>query len=341
MIKEAIKQTVAGKNLSYEMTAAAINEIMSGQTSDIQIAAFLTALATKGETIDEIAGAAAAMRAQALPFKTENRPTLEIVGTGGDQAHTFNISTTSAFIAAAAGIPVTKHGNRAASSLSGAADVLEALGANINTSPQNSAKTLDEIGICFLFAQEYHQAMRYVAPARKELAFRTLFNILGPLANPAGASMQLLGVSDERLLEQLPDVLQKLGVTAGMVVHGTDGLDEITLTGPTKVAAFRNGQVKKIEITPEQFGLKRCRPEDLVGGTPTENATITREILAGKKGPKRDVVLMNAAAAVQIAKPQLTLAAAFKQVVDVLDSGQAQAKLNEFVADTNRGADVA
>lgn len=230
MIKEAIQQAVTGKNLSYETVARAINEIMSGKASDIQIAAFLTALTAKGETIDEIAGAAAAMRQHALPFATKHQATLEIVGTGGDQAHTFNISTPSAFIIAAAGIPVTKHGNRAASSLSGAADVLEALGANINTSPENSARILDEIGICFLFAQEYHQAMRYVAPARKELAFRTIFNILGPLANPAAAKMQLLGVYDDQLLETLPTVLQKLGVTAGMVFHGTDGLDEITET---------------------------------------------------------------------------------------------------------------
>lgn len=341
MIKDAIQQVVAGKDLSYQKTAAAINEIMTGQVSDIQIAAFLTALTAKGETIDEIAGAAAAMRSQALKFKKPAKPSLEIVGTGGDQAHTFNISTTSAFIAAAAGIPVTKHGNRAASSLSGAADVLESLGADINSSPQNSAKILAQTGICFLYAQEYHQAMRYVASARKELAFRTLFNILGPLANPAGASMQLLGVYDEHLLELLPEVLQKLGVMSGMVVHGCDGLDEITLTGPTKIVAFRDGNFEKFEIEPEQFGLQRCQPSDLVGGTPAENATITRKILGGKLGPKRDVVLLNAAAAIQIAQPELTLSAAFDRATKILDSGQALTKLNEFIAATNCDVDVA
>ncbi|KRM89566.1 anthranilate phosphoribosyltransferase [Liquorilactobacillus vini] len=341
MIKEAIQQAVTGKNLSYETVAKAINEIMSGKASDIQIAAFLTALTAKGETIDEIAGAAAAMRQHALPFATKHQSTLEIVGTGGDQAHTFNISTTSAFIIAAAGIPVTKHGNRAASSLSGAADVLEALGANINTSPENSARILDEIGICFLFAQEYHQAMRYVAPARKELAFRTIFNILGPLANPAAAKMQLLGVYDDQLLETLPTVLQKLGVTAGMVFHGTDGLDEITLTGPTNVVEFRGNHQQQYQLTPEEFGLHRCQPAELIGGTPQENAQITREILSGKLGPKRDVVLLNSAAAIHVAQPELALMPAFEKAQRILDSGQALAKLTEFVKLTNSDVNVA
>ena len=341
MIKEATKQAIAGKDLSYETAAQAINEIMSGEVSDIQIAAFLTALSAKGETIDEIAGAAAAMRAHALPFQSDQEKTLEIVGTGGDHAHTFNISTTSAFVIAATGIPVTKHGNRAASSLSGAADVLEALGVNINTSPENSAAALAKAGVCFLFAQEYHQAMRFVAPARKQLAFRTIFNILGPLANPAKASMQLLGVYDDELLKTLPAVLQKLGVTSGMVVHGTDGLDEITLTGPTKIVEINGQDLKEYEITPEQFGFARCQPVDLVGGSPEENAQITRDILNGKPGPKRDVVLLNSAAAIHIARPELSLAEALAEATTVLDGGQALDKLNELVELTNNGADVA
>ncbi|KRL37711.1 anthranilate phosphoribosyltransferase [Liquorilactobacillus uvarum] len=334
MINEIIKKVVNNENLTFEQAQTATNEIMNGKANNVQIASFLTALTMKQETIDEIAGAAAAMRKHAHAFKTL-QPALEIVGTGGDHSNSFNISTTSAFVVSAAGIPVAKHGNRAASSMSGAADVLEALGINISTSSARSQQILQKENICFLFAQKYHKAMRFVAPVRKELGIRTIFNILGPLANPAHASMQLLGVYDEKLLDIMPSVLQKLDVTSAMIVHGQDGLDEISLTAPTDVVEFQNEHLQKYEITPEQFGLSRCTPEDLLGGSAQRNAEITRNILAGEKGPKRDVVLLNAAAAIHIAKPQVQLKAALKLAEKAIDSGLALKKLDTFAELSN------
>ncbi|WP_311408220.1 anthranilate phosphoribosyltransferase [Liquorilactobacillus uvarum] len=334
MINEIIKKVVNNENLTFEQAQTATNEIMNGKANNIQIASFLTALTMKKETIDEIAGAAAAMRKHAHAFRTL-QPALEIVGTGGDHSNSFNISTTSAFVVSAAGIPVAKHGNRAASSMSGAADVLEALGINISTSSARSQQILQQENICFLFAQKYHEAMRFVAPVRKELGIRTIFNILGPLANPAHASMQLLGVYDEKLLDIMPSVLQKLDVTSAMIVHGQDGLDEISLAAPTDVVEFQNGHLQKYEITPEQFGLSRCTPEDLLGGSAQRNAEITRNILAGEKGPRRDVVLLNAAAAIHIAKPQVQLKAALKLAEKAIDSGLALNKLDTFAKLSN------
>lgn len=334
MINEIIKKVVNNENLTFEQAQTATNEIMNGEASNIQIASFLTALTMKKETIDEIAGAAAVMRKHAHTFNAL-QPVLEIVGTGGDHSNSFNISTTSAFVVSAAGIPVAKHGNRAASSLSGAADVLESLGINITISPARSQQILQQENICFLFAQKYHEAMRFVAPVRKELGIRTIFNVLGPLANPAHASMQLLGVYDEKLLDIMPSILQKLNVTSAMIVHGQDGLDEISLTAPTHVIELQNGNLQKYEVTPEQFGLTRCTPEDLIGGSAQKNAEITRNILAGFKGPKRDVVLLNAAAAIHIAKPQVRLKDALKLAEKAIDSGLAKQKLENFVKLSN------
>ena len=285
MIKEAIINLNAKKDLDYETAKTVMNEIMDGEASPVQMSAYLTALAMKGETIDEITASASAMRAHCIKL-LHNKEVLEIVGTGGDKSNSFNISTTSAIVIAAGGVPVAKHGNRAASSKSGAADVLEALGVNIILSPEKSTELLDKIGICFLFAQNYHIAMKYVAPVRKELGIRTVFNILGPLSNPAGANMEVMGVYDETLVEPLARVLCNLGVTRAMVVYGQDGLDEISMGAPTKVCEVKNGEFSSYEITPEQFGFKRCDRSELEGGTPEENAEITKAILGGEKGAK-------------------------------------------------------
>lgn len=336
MLNEIIKKVVNNENLTFEQSQIATGEIMDGTASSTQIASFLTALTMKKETTAEIAGAAVAMRNHARNFRT-SQPTLEIVGTGGDHSNSFNISTTSALVVAAAGIPVAKHGNRAASSRSGAADVLEALGVNISISPKKSQEILEAENICFLFAQKYHEAMRFVAPVRKELGIRTIFNILGPLANPAHASMQLLGVYDEKLLDTMSSVLQKIGVTSAMIVHGQDGLDEISLSAPTRVIELKGNERKSYEITPEQFGLARCQPEELVGGSAQENAQITHNILAGKTGPKRDVVLLNSAAAIHIARPEISLTEALKIATETIDSGLAQKKLQAFVELSNNG----
>jgi anthranilate phosphoribosyltransferase len=337
MITEAIQTVATGKDLTFDQSEAVINEIMDGTTDNTQIAALLTALSMKGETVPEIAGAASAMRAHALPF-TAGEDVLEIVGTGGDHANTFNISTTTSIVVAAAGTPVAKHGNRAASSKSGAADVLEALGVNINADPTVSAATLHDIGICFLFAQEYHQAMRFVGPVRKELGIRTIFNILGPLANPAHATAQLLGVYDEALLEPLAHVLAELGVQNALVVHGEDGLDEVTTAAATDIVTVRSGQFTRSTITPEQFGLKRSTQADLVGGTPQENAAITRAILNGTPGPKLDTVLLNAACALHAAHADLSIADALELARTTINSGAATAKLNALIEHTKQVA---
>lgn len=336
MIKEAIIQLSNKEDLSYETAEQVMDEIMSGTVSELQIGAYLIALSMKGETIDEITGSAKGMRNHAVKL-LHDMDVLEIVGTGGDHSNSFNISTSSAIIAAAAGIPVAKHGNRAASSKCGAADVLEALGVNITVSPEQSKEMLEKINICFLFAQKYHLAMKYVAPVRKQLAVRTVFNILGPLSNPAGASMQLMGVYDESLLEPLANVLARLGVKRAMVVYGQDSLDEISLSAPTSVCELKDGEITKYEITPEQFGFKRCTKEELVGGTKEENAKIIRDIFSGVKGPKRDAVVLNSAAALHVAKENLSMEDAIKEVEQLIDSKKALEKLEEFIAFSNAG----
>ena len=290
MIKEAIIKLSKKQDLAYAEAEAVMDEIMSGQATPVQMSAYLTALALKGKTIDEITACAAGMRAHCIKL-LHNLDVLEIVGTGGDGSNSFNISTTSSLVIAAGGVPVAKHGNRAASSKSGAADVLEALGVKITLTPERSAEILKKINICFLFAQNYHIAMKYVAPIRKELGIRTVFNILGPLSNPAGANMELMGVYDQSLVEPLAQVMANLGVNRGMVVYGQDSLDEISMCAPTSVCEIRDGKFTSYEITPEQFGYERCEKGALTGGTPAENAEITKAILKGEeKGPKRQAV---------------------------------------------------
>ena len=337
MIKEAIVKIVSKEDLTYEEAYTVMNEIMSGATTPTQNAAFLAALSTKSaraETTDEIAGCAAAMREKATRVEAGD-DLFEIVGTGGDNAHSFNISTTSALVAAAGGMRVAKHGNRAASSKSGTADCLEALGVNIDQSPEKCRQLLDEAGMCFFFAQKYHTSMKYVGAIRKELGFRTVFNILGPLTNPGHPSMQLLGVYDEYLVQPLAQVLMNLGVRKGMVVYGQDRLDEISMSAPTTVCEFKDGWMKNYVIKPEQFGLKRCEKQDLVGGSPAENAAITRAILAGEKGPKRDAVLMNAGAALYIGGKAESLADGIRLAGELIDSGKAAKTLEKVIEVSN------
>ena len=334
MIKEAIAQLTEGKDLTYETANIVMDEIMSGKTTQAQMGSYLTALRMKGETIDEITASAAGMRAHCVKL-LHDMDVLEIVGTGGDNANSFNISTTSAIVISAAGVPVAKHGNRAASSKCGAADVLEALGVNIVLPPEKSTQLLKKINLCFLFAQNYHIAMKYVAPVRKELGIRTVFNILGPLSNPAGANMELMGVYDEALVDPLARVLSNLGVKRGMVVYGQDQLDEISLSAPTTVCEVKDGSYTSYVITPEELGLTRCQKADLVGGTPQENAEITRAILAGEKGPKRDAVLLNSAAALKIAGKVSDLKAGIALAAETIDSGAAKAQLSQFIRLSN------
>ena len=335
MIKEAIVKLSKKEDLTYQEAETVMDEIMSGQATPVQMSSYLTALSMKGETIDEITASAAGMRAHCIKL-LHDLDVLEIVGTGGDGANSFNISTTSSLVIAAGGVPVAKHGNRAASSKSGAADVLEALGVNITISPEKSAELLKKINICFLFAQNYHIAMKYVAPIRKELGIRTVFNILGPLSNPAGANMELMGVFDQSLVEPLAQVMAKLGVTKGMVVFGQDKLDEISMSAPTSVCEIKDGCFQSYEITPEQFGYTRCSKDDLVGGTPAENAEITKAILRGKeKGPKRQAVCLNAGAALYIAGKAETMEAGVRMAEELIDSGAALKKLEEFIQESN------
>lgn len=333
MIREAIQALARKEDLPYETAEAVMDEIMSGQATPVQMSAFLTAMSLKGETIPEITACAAGMRKHCVRL-LHDMDVLEIVGTGGDGANTFNISTLSALVVSAAGVPVAKHGNRAASSKCGTADCLEALGVNIAASPEVSAKLLRDIHICFLFAQNYHIAMKYVAPVRKELGIRTIFNLLGPLANPAGANLQLLGVYDEALVEPLARVLHNLGVKSAMVVHGQDGLDEISLTAPTDVCEVRGGEFLRYTLEPETFGLSRCTMEELQGGTPTENAGIARSILSGEPGAKRDAVLLNSAAALHVATG-VSLEAGLETAREILDSGKALAQLEDFIRLSN------
>lgn len=336
MIKEAIIKLSKKQDLAYAEAEAVMDEIMSGQATPVQMSAYLTALALKGETIDEITASAAGMRAHCIKL-LHNLDVLEIVGTGGDGSNSFNISTTSSLVIAAGGVPVAKHGNRAASSKSGAADVLEALGVKITLTPERSAEILKKINICFLFAQNYHIAMKYVAPIRKELGIRTVFNILGPLSNPAGANMELMGVYDQLLVEPLAQVMANLGVNRGMVVYGQDSLDEISMCAPTSVCEIRDGKFTSYEITPEQFGYERCEKGALTGGTPAENAEITKAILKGEeKGPKRQAVCLNAGTALYIAGKAASIEEGVKLAESLIDSGAALKKLEEFVEETNK-----
>lgn len=335
MIKEAIIKLSKKEDLTYKEAETVMNEIMSGEATPVQMSAYLTALSLKGETIDEITASAAGMRAHCVKL-LHDMDVLEIVGTGGDGANSFNISTTSALVIAAGGVPVAKHGNRAASSKSGAADVLEALGVKITVSPEESARILKKINICFLFAQNYHFAMKYVAPIRKELGIRTVFNILGPLSNPAGANMELMGVYDETLVEPLAQVMANLGVVKGMVVYGQDKLDEISMSAPTTVCEIRDGWFQSYQIRPEQFGYNSCAKEELAGGTPEENAQITRDILEGReKGPKRQAVCLNAGASLYITGKAKTIEEGVRMAESLIDSGAAVKKLEEFIYETN------
>ena len=336
MIKEAILKLAKKEDLTYEMAEAVMNEIMSGEATPVQMSAYLTALSIKGETIDEITASAAGMRAHCIKL-LHNMDVLEIVGTGGDGSNSFNISTTLSLVIAAAGVPVAKHGNRAASSKSGAADVLEALGVNISIPPEKSAQLLKDISICFLFAQNYHVAMKYVAPIRKELGIRTVFNILGPLSNPAGANMELMGVYDESLVEPLAQVMAKLGVSRGMVVYGKDSLDEISMCAPTAVCEIKDGWFQSYELTPEQFGYERCDKSQLTGGSPQENAEITKAILEGReKGAKRQAVCLNAGAALYITGKAETIEQGVRMAESLIDDGSALRKLEEFITESNR-----
>lgn len=334
MIKEAIYKLVNREDLSYTMTEQVMDEIMDGEASQIHMGSFLTALRMKGETIDEITACAAGMRKHCTRL-LHDMDVLEIVGTGGDEANTFNISTVTSIVVSAAGIPVAKHGNRSVSSKCGAADVLEALGVNIEISPARSAEILKEMNLCFMFAQKYHSAMRFVAPVRKELGIRTVFNILGPLSNPAGANFELMGVYDESLVLPLAEVLLKLGVKRAIVVHGQDGLDEISMSASTSCCELRDGRIQTYTVHPEQFGLPLCEKEELEGGLPARNAQIAMDILQGEKGPKRNAVLLNSAACIYLTKDGVTMEEAVRQAADIIDSGKAMEQMKKFIRLTN------
>ena len=334
MIQEALNEVLNKKDLSYEMTREVMAEIMDGTATNAQMGAFLAALRMKGETVTEITACAEVMREKGLkvevPFDV-----MEIVGTGGDEVGTFNISTTSAFVVAAGGVPVAKHGNRSVSSKSGAADVLERLGARLDLTPEQNVEVLKKANMCFMFAQVYHTSMKNVGPVRKEMGARTIFNILGPLTNPAGANMQLMGVYREDLVEPMAQVLSNLGVIRGLVVNGSDGLDEATMTGATHMCEIREGRFRTYDLTPEALGMRRCTLQDLVGGTPEENAQISRDILTGKlKGPKRDAVILNSALSLYLGIDNCSIPECVKMANDIIDSGKAGAKLEQFVAAT-------
>lgn len=338
MIQEAILKLSKKQNLNYDEAKAVMEEMMDGTATQAQMGGFLMALSMQGETIEEITAFATVMREKGVKIKPE-RAVIDIVGTGGDQVGTFNISTTSAFVVAAGGVPVAKHGNRSVSSRSGAADVLEKLGVQVALSAQQNEEVLNKTGICFMFAPVYHSSMKYAAPVRKELGVRTVFNILGPLSNPAGATMQLLGVYDKKLAEPMANVLANLGVTRGVAVCGEDGLDEITLTGETDVYEIRFGEITSYTIMPEQFGLTRCPLSELIGGTPEENAQITLDILTGKEtGSKRDVVLLNAGMSLYLGIDGITLADGIQMAKELIESGKALAKYEEFRDATQEAA---
>lgn len=334
MIQEAIRKVMAGENLDFNTAKTVMDEIMSGQATQAQMASYLTALRIKGETVEEITASATSMRSKCESLHTETE-VMEIVGTGGDEVGTFNISTTAAFVVAAAGVPMAKHGNRSVSSKSGAADVLEALGAKVTLNAGQCEKILKETGICFMFAQMHHSSMKYAAPVRKELGIRTVFNILGPLTNPAGATMQLMGVYSQDLIEPMAQVLSNLGVKKGFVVCGDDGLDEVTLTGPTHVCRINDGQFESFVIRPEDYGFAVCDLKELIGGSPEDNAKITRDILSGaEQGAKRDVVILNAALCLASALGK-EISEGVRMATELIDSGKALEKLETFIRATN------
>ena len=333
-VKEAISKVVDRKNLTFDEAYSAMFRIMSGEVDQAQIAAFLVGLRMKGETVDEIAGCARAMREKALKINSEY-DVIDTCGTGGDLAGTFNISTATAIVASAAGANVAKHGNRAVSSKCGSADVLQELGVNIELGPEEAEKCLNEIGITFIFAPIYHKAMKYAAPVRKSLGIRTIFNILGPLTNPAGAKRQLLGVFSADLTEKLAYVLAKLGSEMALVVHGAGGIDEISIAGTTRVSELKNGEIKTYEIKPEDFGIERATINSILGGDSKQNAEIILDILNGKKSPHRDVVVLNSGAAIYVAGLTQTLGEGIEMAKDVIDSGKAKRKLEELIEFTN------
>ncbi len=334
MIKQAILKVSKKEDLTYDEVYQTMDEIMSGKASEVQMSSYLTAMSMKGETIDEITASAEAMRNHCVRLLNDVEA-LEIVGTGGDGSNTFNISTTSSIVISAAGVPVAKHGNRSASSKCGAADVLEELGVNIQIDPEKSLKCLKENNICFLFAQNYHIAMKYVASVRKELAIRTIFNILGPLTNPAGATMQVLGVYDKELVEPLAKVLNNLGVKSALSVYGSDGMDEISASDKTFVCEIKDGVTKSYEISPEDFGFEKCSKEDLVGGDSRKNAQITLDILKGQKGPKRNAVVLNSAAGLYVAGVVESINDGVGLAEEMIDSGKAFEQLEKFIEFTN------
>lgn len=336
MIQEAIIQLSHRKDLSFEQAQEVMHEIMRGEASAVQMSAYLTALALKGESIEEITASAKSMRAHCIKL-LHDMDVLEIVGTGGDGSNSFNISTTAALVVSSAGVSVAKHGNRAASSKSGAADMLEALGVNISLSPEQSQALLHKIHICFLFAQNYHISMKYVAPIRKELGIKTIFNVLGPLCNPAGANMELMGVYDESLVEPLAKVMCNLGVKRGMVVYGKDKLDEISMSAPTKICEVDNGKFSMYEINPSDVGYTYCDKEDLKGGDAQENAQITKDILYGiQKGAKRQAVCFNAGAALYIANKAQNIKEGVRMAENLIDEGMASKQLERFIVESNK-----
>lgn len=336
MIKESIYQLIHGVDLSTELTKESMEEIMTGRATHAQISSFITAMRMKGESIDEITACAKVMRQFGTKLQHNVDNVLEIVGTGGDEAHTFNISTISSFVISAAGIPVAKHGNKSVSSLCGSADVLEALGVKIDISPERSATILKEINICFMYANMYHTSMRYAAPVRKELGVRTIFNILGPLASPARANYQLLGVYDDKLILPLAKVLINLGIKAAYVVHGQDGLDEVTLCGNTSVCQVKNGTLRSFTLDPRELGFNYCSSGDLIGGNPLENAEIGRAILMGEKGPKRDIVVLNSALCIHMYHPNYSLQESVNIATELIDSRKAYAQLEQLITLTNK-----
>nr|RAW05784.1 anthranilate phosphoribosyltransferase [Aerococcus urinae] len=337
MMKAAIEQLIKHQDLSYQESYQAVKAMMSGQVSQAQMAAYLTALAIKGASDQEIAGAAAAMRDQAKALETD-RDTLEIVGTGGDQSYSFNISTTASLIIAAAGVPVTKHGNRSASSKSGAADCIEALGINLYQDPDLAKQLLDQIGICFLFAQNYHLSMKNVSGVRKDLGIKTVFNILGPITNPAKPKYQVLGVYQEDLIQPMAKVIKNLGVERGLVVYGQDGMDEISISAPTSALFFDGDYEESFTIKPEDYGFSNYQKTDIVGGTPADNAQITIDILTGKEhGAKRDITILNAAAGLYAARKVASLEAGIDLARQIIDSGAAYQLLQDYISASQEG----
>ena len=337
-IGEAVCKLSRREDLGYDEARSVMDSIMSGECSDVMISSYLTALALKGETVEEIAASAAEMREHGLMLPGDHSDALEIVGTGGDRSGSFNISTTSAFVVASCGVPVAKHGNRAASSLCGAADVLEALGARIDLSPEDSERILGECGFAFMFAQRYHQSMRFVAPVRREIGIRTVFNILGPLTNPAGAGNQLSGVFSPSLVRPMAEVLDRLGVRNAVVVYGIDGLDELSVSDRTIVAELRHGSLEEYSVEPEDFGIRRSPHSDLVGGGPAENAAITRSVLSGAPGARRDAVLLNAGAGLFTCGRASSISDGIEMAAKAIDSGKALETMGRFIELTRAAA---